>query len=147
MNSGIIFKLKGIVPNKILMMLYNSFIQSHLNYCSSIWGLGSHSSISRIFRAQKKAVRAVDARFNRQYYNKETGELPCHTKALFNRNKILTVHNLITKNCLTTMHKIYLGLSPIPISNLFIFNQSQENTSRRGLTFFYCAENAPSLNR
>ena len=136
MNSGIIFKLKGIVPQKVLMMLYNSFIQSHLNYCSSIWGLGSHSSISRLFRAQKKAVRAVDARFNRQYYNKETGELPCHTKAIFNRNRILTVHNLITKNCLTTMHKTYLGLSPTPINNLFIFNHNLENISRRGLTFF-----------
>ena len=29
-NSGILLKLKGKVPGKILQLIYNSFIQSHL---------------------------------------------------------------------------------------------------------------------
>ena len=135
-NSGIIFKLKGIVPQKVLKLLYDSFIQSHLNFCSNVWGLGSQASIRKIFTAQKKAVRATDIRFNRCYYDKDTGELPCHTRDLFNQHKILTVHNLITKNCLTLMHKTYFDLSPIPIGNFFTKNNSLDRNSRREPEFF-----------
>ena len=136
MNAGIIFKLKGIVPAKVLKSLYNSFIQSHLNYCSNVWGHGSQASINVIFTAQKKAVRATDKHFNNCFFNPDTGELPCHTKDLFNRNGILTIHNLITKNCLTAMHKTYLGITPAPISRLFIINSTVNRDARRGPEFF-----------
>ena len=63
-NAGLIYRLKGLVPESVLKTLYNSFIQSHLNYCSSIWGLGTKSSLNNIFTAQKKAVRAIENRFN-----------------------------------------------------------------------------------
>ena len=106
-NAGILYKLKGIVPNKVLKMIYNSFIQSHLNYCSCIWGLGSKASIKCIFIAQKKAIRAIENGFVNYFYNKETGELPTHTKAIFKRNELLTVHNIVAKNCLIAMHRIY----------------------------------------
>ena len=33
-NVGILYKLKGIVPESVLRTLYNSFVQSNLNYCS-----------------------------------------------------------------------------------------------------------------
>ena len=53
-NAGILYKLKGIVPDKVLRLVYNSFIQSHVDYCSCIWGLGSTASIKSVFIAQKK---------------------------------------------------------------------------------------------
>ena len=118
-NAGLIYRLKGLVPESVLKTLYNSFIQSHLNYCSSIWGLGTKSSLSNIFLLQKKAVRAIENRFNNFFYNPETGELPCHTKENFVRNCILTVHNLVAKNCLLFMHKAYLNVSPENILKLF----------------------------
>ena len=45
-NSGIMYKLKGIVPDSVLKTLYNSFIQSNLNYCSTVWGLRSKNSVN-----------------------------------------------------------------------------------------------------
>ena len=39
-NAGVIYKVKGIVPLHVIKTLYNSFIQSHLVYCSNVWGLG-----------------------------------------------------------------------------------------------------------
>lgn len=135
-NAGILFKLKGLVPEKVLKLVYNSLIQSHLNYCSNIWGLGSKSSIEKIFRAQKKAIRTVENKFNNCFYNKETGELPCHTKEIFSRNKLLTVHNLIAKNCLVAMHKIYLGVSPVKIRNLFEPNLIPNYSTRRQPSYF-----------
>ena len=135
-NAGILYKLKGLVPDNVLKTVYNSLIQSHLNYCSNVWGLGSKSSINRIFTAQKKAVRASENKFNNGFYNSETGELPCHTKEIFTRNKFLTVHNLIAKNCLAAMHKIYLNTSPTKISSLFQCNKPVLRNSRRDPQFF-----------
>ena len=116
--------------------MYNSLIQSHLNYCSNVWGLGSKSSISKIFTAQKKAVRAVENKFNNCFYNSETGELPCHTKEIFNRNNLLTIHNIIAKNCLASMHKIYLGTAPCNIASLFAINRKADQNSRHDPEYF-----------
>ena len=131
-NAGIIYRLKGLVPQSILKTLYDSFIQSHLNYCSSVWGLGSKSSLQSLFIAQKKAIRALG--YKNSFYNSNTGELPCHTKEIFNRDKILTVHNLVVKNCLIAMQKIYLNVSPLNIQNLF--SKVNENRPRRDPVFF-----------
>ena len=133
-NAGILYKLKGIVPNSTLKLLYNSFINSHLNYCSSVWGLGSKNSTAKLFIAQKKATRALDNNYNNYFYDKTTGAHPCHTKEIFNHNDILTINNLITKNCLILMHKIYLNVAPPAISNLFnIINLHQ---ARRDPKYF-----------
>ena len=133
-NAGILYRLKGIVPDKTLRTIFHSFIQSHLNYCSSVWGLGSKNSISKLFISQKKAIRAIDNKFNNYFYNKETGCTPSHTKEIFNRHNILTVHNLIAKSFLVLMHKIYLNIVPPGIGELFnIINLYQR---RRDPLFF-----------
>lgn len=135
-NAGVIFRLKGLVPPSVLKTLYNSLVQSHLNYCSNIWGLGSKSSRNKIFVAQKKAVRAADPKFNNCFYNRETGELPCHTKNIFNRNNILTIHSIVAKNCLVAMHKIYLCTAPSKIDTLFQYNKSPDYNTRRKPQYF-----------
>ena len=63
-NVGTLHKLKGLVPIKVMKTLYNSFIQSHLYYCATVWGLGSLNSTKTLFSAQKKAIRITDPRFN-----------------------------------------------------------------------------------
>ena len=133
-NAGILYRLRGIVPDKTLKMLYNSFIQSHLNYCSSVWGLGSHNSISKLFASQKKAIRAIENKYNNYFYDKDTMTPPCHTKEIFNRNKILTVYNIIAKNCLVLMQQVYLNVAPPGIEALF--NIVNTNQPRRSPVFF-----------
>ena len=118
------------MPDKTLKMLYNSFIQSHLNYCSSVWGLGSHNSTSKLFSSQKKAIRAMENKYNNYFYDKDIETSPCHTKEIFNCNKILTVHNIIAKNCLMLMQKVYLNVAPPGIKSFFnIVNTNQPRHS------------------
>ena len=57
--QGILYKLKSILPQAARLSIFHSFIQSHLNYCSLIWGFASKSNIELLFRAQKKGIRAV----------------------------------------------------------------------------------------
>ena len=53
-NTGILYKMKNILPQKTLQTLFHSFIQSHINYCTSIWGLGTKNSLKKCLSARKK---------------------------------------------------------------------------------------------
>ena len=88
-------------------------------YCSSIWGLGSKSSLNNIFTAQKKAVRAIS--HTKLYYKDETTETYTygHTKNIFNSYEFLTIHNIVLTQALSHMHKIYTEHSPKPIQTIF----------------------------
>ena len=118
-NAGVLYKLKGIVPDKTLMLIYNSFVQSHLYYCATVWGTRSLNSISRVFTAQKKGIRAADNRYHLYKFDKDTKSTPSHTKDIFNKLGVLALPNLIVKSCLCLMHKVYLKAAPVNIIELF----------------------------
>ena len=123
-NCGMLYKMKGILPQKAMLTLYHSFIQSHLNYCSLIWGLGSKNSIKALFVCQKKAMRTLIPGYVNYYYNKTTKEPPNHTKQAFNENKILVVHSLILKNLMLFMHKLNYHAHLVPDGIKAIFPSS-----------------------
>ena len=123
-NCGILYKMKGILPLKAMLTLYHSFVQSHLNYCSLIWGLGSKNSIKALFVCQKKAMRTLIPGYVNYYYNKTTKEPPNHTKQAFIENKILVVHSLILKNLMLFMHKLKYHAHLVPDGIKAIFPSS-----------------------
>ena len=120
-NTGILYKMKGILPQKAMLTLFHSFIQSHLNYCSLIWGLGSKNSIKKLFICQKKAIRTLIPGFVNYYYNTETEQQPAHTKETFTKHNIPTVYSQILKNVMLFMYKIihFPQLLPHAIISLF----------------------------
>ena len=56
---GIMYKLKRMLPLKTRIQIYQSFVQSHINYCSLVWGFCAKSHIETIFRAQKRACEPL----------------------------------------------------------------------------------------
>ena len=118
-NAGILFKMKGILPQAVLKTLYHCFVQSHLNHCPLVWGMGSKHSLNPLFTAQKRAVRTLIPGFANYFYNKETGVRPCHTKAAFAFDHIPTIHNLILQRLLVFMHTIYTRTALTSMTNLF----------------------------
>ncbi len=118
-NAGVMYKLKGLVPHNVLKLLYNSLIQAHLYYCSAVWGTKSYNATKSLFSAQKKAIRAADHKFHNFKFDKDTNEPPAHTKNIFNELEILALPNLIAKNCLCIMHKIYMNVAPTRITEMF----------------------------
>ena len=83
---GVIFKLKSVIPSykRATNNIYNSLVQSHMNYCSLIWGTSCKSNIEKLFSTQKKATRGVMPGFTHSYY--KDGKLPTHTKNFFTEN-------------------------------------------------------------
>ena len=53
------YKMKNLSPLKVLLSLYYSLVHSHLNYGICVWGNAAEYEISKIFLAQKKAVRII----------------------------------------------------------------------------------------
>ena len=111
---GIMYKIKKLLPLKARLQVYQSFVQSHINYCSLVWGFSCKSNIESIFCKQKKGMRAVIPGYIQ--YNYKDGITPGHTKEYFNEYKILTVHNIIALNALLMIKKIHSYPSLLPNS-------------------------------
>ena len=86
--SGIMNKLKNYLPRYIMKALYNSLVQSHLNYAILMWGF----KCNRLVKLQKRLVRIITC----SKYN-------AHTDPLFKSTEILKVANILDLNAL----KIY----------------------------------------
>ena len=92
---GIMHKIRNHLPLKARLQIYHSFIQSHLNFCSLVWGFAAKTYIDSVFSKQKAGIRAVmDGYINFKY---RKGEIPTHTKPFFTKNQILTVPSIIAK--------------------------------------------------
>ena len=133
--QGILYKLKSILPQPARLSIFHSFIQSHLNYCSLIWGFASKSNIELLFRAQKKGIRAVMPGYVNFFY--KDGVNPASTKSTFAKHKILTVPGLIVKNALIFMYKVHHFAMEIPSS---IRDTIPDNSPIAGSSHETCAE-------
>ena len=58
-NTGVLYRLRQYVPNKTLLAVYRSIIESHISYCNLIFGNACVTHLSPLEIAQKKAVRIV----------------------------------------------------------------------------------------
>ena len=96
------------------MQIFQSLIQSHLNYCSIVWAFIAKSNIESLFRIQKKGIRAIFPGFINYKYR--DSELPSHTKPYFNEYKIIGKHGVIVTNALLFIYKIRYIPSLLPIS-------------------------------
>ena len=119
---GILYKLKSLIPLAARKNIFHSFVQSHLNFCSLVWGLANKSSIEQLFTEQKKAIRALAPGFNLNYY--KDGKFPCHTKSFFIENNIMTVHSIILSKVITFMHKYHNFRIHVPhfVSDIILKN-------------------------
>ena len=101
---GIMYKIKKYLPLSARLQIYHSFIQSHLNYCSLVWGFTCKSNIEALFSKQKRGLRAVIPGFIN--YKFKDGNIPGHTKQYFTKYEILTIHGIITLNTYLFIRKI-----------------------------------------
>ena len=102
-STGIMNKLKHILPQNILLTLYNTLILPHLNYCLLTWG----SQTVRIFKLQKKALRIICL----SKYN-------AHTEPIFKMLHILKLDDLYKYRMLKFYFKLVKSSSPFYFVNV-----------------------------
>ena len=126
---GVMYRIRTRIPIQPRLQIFHSFVQSHLNFCSIVWGFAAKSHIDSIFRKQKSGIRAAMGGYiNYKYHD---GEMPTHTKSTFFLHQILTIQSIIVKNALLFMHKIQHFPNLLPQS---IVETIPENVPKFGST-------------
>ena len=57
--TGLLYKIRPFVNNKILKMLYYTLAYPHLNYVTEVWGSADPNYLNRILILQKRIVRML----------------------------------------------------------------------------------------
>ena len=109
--SGIsaIKRIRYSVPYKTLLSIYNSLVQPHLDYCSSVWGSCSKSLSQKLQKLQNRAARVITF----SNYDRNTDEL----LRMVNWVK-LDRQRLVNKSIM--MYKIVNNMVPEYLSSHFV---------------------------
>ena len=91
---GLLFRLNSILPVETLTTLYSTLLVPHLLYGIEIWHGALQENHDRIFKLQKKAIRAV----NSLGYNH-------HTNDFFKNMEILKLKDIFKQRLLINMFK------------------------------------------
>ena len=134
---GVLYKLRDILPITARKNIFNSFVQSHINYCSIVWGLTAKSNIEPLFSEQKKAIRALVPEYTVHNINNNDEKCPSHTKSAFTELDIPTVQTIILKNILIFMNKLHNFPYLLPKS---ILNLIATNAPSIGSTYDTCLD-------
>jgi Reverse transcriptase (RNA-dependent DNA polymerase) len=118
--SAILWKLRRLLPQKIKKLIYDTLVQSHLSFMTSIWGLASFKSISALQVAQNRALKNV------YDLDRDISRVPMYTHHVEN-------HLPIRGLCVLGIAKyVYCTIHDLTHSNL-IFNDNRASSHTRTL--------------
>ena len=123
--SGILFRLKHILPCKTLFSLYNTLVLPHLHYCSLIWADSNNTNLVTIHIKQKRIIRLCS-----------NSHWLAHSAPLFKNLNTLTIYDI---------HKLLSGLFmynftykslPQNFADYFVQNRDIHTYSTRTLNLY-----------
>ena len=117
---GIMSKIKDILPQRILLILYNSLILPYISYCNIIWGFCKQHLLNRIFLLQKRAVRII---CHKPFLS--------HSRPLFLKLNILPISLLHDFQLSIFMYSYYNNLLPNNFDNIFHTNRDVHTYNTR----------------
>ena len=137
LNSSIIVikRIMKFIPKSEYMNIYEALFKSHLSYCISSWGAVHRNKLNFLFTLQKRCVRLLfgseysydhagyyetcaRVRTYADHISKKSYSLE-HTKPIFNKHNILTVHNLSVYHTFIETFKILKYHVPVSMYSLY----------------------------
>ena len=136
--SGMLSRIKDNIPASIHKNLYHSLFESHLSYGITVWGGTSNNKFQPLFVAQKKCIRIMFGdkqgyldkfktcartrpkeamRLDSKFYERE------HTKPLFVKHSLMTLHNLYSYHCCNELYKVLKYRTPIALFDIFCLSK------------------------
>ena len=119
-NVGILQKLRYIIPQYCLMMLYNCFILPYLQYCCIVWGCIGMTTLNLLILLQKKCVRII-----------AKTDSKAHTAPLFKKFGLLNISELCFFQTALFMFKYTRGHLPQRFNSYFVRTNSSHHYSTR----------------
>ena len=109
---GVMARTRCFLSSAELLLLYNSLILPHLNYCAAVWGSVYKIHLNKIVKLQKRAVRIID---NKPFL------FP--SNQLFAKYKILKFPDLVCEQNIMVLLAFLNGNLPTLVSVLFNLNR------------------------
>ena len=115
---GTLYRIRHFIPIQIIVMLYNTLILPHFNYCVMAWGY----QCNRIIKLQKRALRII----SKSKYN-------AHTEPLLKLHNILKIPDILTLQTLKFFYKFNKNELPAYMQNwpLIPSNAIHQHNTRR----------------
>ena len=124
-------RAKNFLTEDALKILFNSFIQSHLLYCLPIYSCTNKTSLNKLFKIQKKAIRVItNSKYNAHTADKfrKLGILPLEQQITF--SKLLFMYDYINGKLPKSFHLMWKKNNEVFVDNL-------RNTRRNNDNDFY----------
>ena len=93
-NIGVLYRSKYFLDQSTRLLLYNSLILPHLNYCAIIWAHTFPTYMQTIVVLQKRAVRIID-----------NADRLAHTDPIYKKLKLLKVKQLAKQQMILLIHR------------------------------------------
>ena len=90
--SGVMYRLRGMVPRNVLLKVYYAIFFPHLCYAITVWGDSNKNNYSRILRAHRRAVKNLSDNLNQDFLS------PCRLLSYFSVYTyfvLIKMHSLI----------------------------------------------------
>ena len=111
--------MKNFLPPSSLKLLYNSFIQPHIQYGQAVWGGCSGPNKQRIITIQKRAIRTVTKSYHL-----------AHTEPRMKKIGLLNFHDLYRQQCILLCHDCITNKAPQQITALLTLDQNNAYSTR-----------------
>ena len=99
--NGVFYKIRNLVPRKIILLLYNALVGSYLRYAITSWGSCSPTLLSALQAAQNKIIKTI---FFKPFDVDISSDYP--------HLKIFNVENVYTHEVNKFIHSVYYQYSP-----------------------------------
>ena len=107
-SIGILYKLKNLCPDSVLMSIYFSLIHSQISYGLLVWGTAKDNIVNQIIKLQKRALRIITK-----------SNYLAATRPLFKDKGILNVKDMLQHQLACLMYDYDNNSMPDCLSNLF----------------------------
>ena len=119
--SGLVYRIRTLVPKKIIIMLYNALVGSYLRYGITSWGSSQSYLIKNLQSTQNKIIRNLQ-------FLPSTAHLSAD---MFNHLKILNVENIYKHEVVKLIHSVHYNYCSPAFHNFFELSRHTYSTRLR----------------
>ncbi len=114
---GLLSRLRHILPEKTLIVVYNAIVLPILDYSLILWGFTYNSHIDRLEKLQKRAIRVMSF-----------SGLDANSDLIFKRMGIMTLKERLLFNSLIYIYRALNSLSSFNSKNYFKVKSHRSGT-------------------
>ena len=118
-------RVRNILPQNVMLMLYYTLIYPYLTYCCIVWGTAKFSVINKVQVLQKRAVRLCTG-----------SDIRASSSPLFKRLRLLKINDINKLQTVVFMQRVKCGLLPVSCLHHVTISDNKDLYNTRNKSFF-----------